>query len=89
MNIDSLAARVASLRGTTKGEARKTILVVFDQLVEAAAAGEVIHIADFGKFTVKDRAERQGRNPKTGEALTIAASKKVSFSASKRMKDRL
>ncbi|WP_449263660.1 HU family DNA-binding protein [Escherichia coli] len=43
----------------------------------------------FGKFAVKDRPERQGRNPATGEAMTIAASKKVSFTAAKGLKDKL
>ena len=49
----------------------------------------VVSIAGFGKFAVKDRPERQGRNPSTGEAMTIAASKKVSFTPAKGLKDKL
>lgn len=46
-------------------------------------------ISGFGKFVVKDRPERQGRNPATGEAITIAASKNVAFTAAKGLKDKL
>ncbi|MBW6528524.1 HU family DNA-binding protein [Sphingomonas sp. RHCKR7] len=89
MNIDTLAHRVAAVAGTTKGEARKTILIVFDQMAHAASGGETIHISQFGKFTVKDRAERQARNPRTGEPVAVPASKKVTFSAAKGFKSRL
>jgi DNA-binding protein HU-beta len=62
---------------------------VFDQIASAAAKGEEVSIPGFGKFAVKDRPERQGRNPSNGEAITIAASKKVSFTPAKGLKDKL
>ena len=89
MNIGELAKGVAGTTGTSKAEAKAAIAAVFDQIASAAAKGEDVSIAGFGKFSVKDRPERQGRNPSTGEAMTIAASKKVSFTPAKGLKDKL
>lgn len=89
MNIGELAKGVAGTTGTSEAEAKAAIAAVFDQIASAAAKGEDVSIAGFGKFSVKDRPERQGRNPSTGEAMTIAASKKVSFTPAKGLKDRL
>ena len=89
MNIGELAKGVAGTTGTSEAEAKAAIAAVFDQIASAAAKGEDVSIAGFGKFSVKDRPERQGRNPSTGEAMTIAASKKVSFTPAKGLKDQL
>jgi DNA-binding protein HU-beta len=89
MNIGELAKGVAATTGSSESDAKAAITAVFDQIASAAAKGEDISIPGFGKFAVKDRPERQGRNPATGEAMTIAASKKVSFAAAKGLKDRL
>lgn len=89
MNIGELAKGVAATTGSSEAEAKAAIIAVFDQIAGAAAKGEEVSIPGFGKFAVKDRSERQGRNPATGEAITIAASKKVSFTAAKGLKDRL
>ena len=88
MNIGELAKGVAGTTGTSEAEAKAAIAAVFDQIASAAAKGEEVSIAGFGKFSVKDRPERQGRNPSTGEAMTIAAFKKVSFTPAKGLKDR-
>lgn len=89
MNIIDLAKGVATATGSNEADAKKTITAVFDQIAEAASKGDEVSIPGFGKFAVKDRPERQGRNPATGEAMTIAASKKVAFTAAKGLKDRL
>ena len=89
MNIGELAKGVAGTTGTSEAEAKAAIAAVFEQIAGAAAKGEEVSIAGFGKFAVKDRPERQGRNPATGEAMTIAASKKVSFTPAKGLKDKL
>jgi DNA-binding protein HU-beta len=89
MNIGELAKGVAGTTGTSEAEAKAAIAAVFEQIAGAAAKGEEVSIAGFGKFSVKDRPERQGRNPSTGEAMTIAASKKVSFTPAKGLKDKL
>lgn len=89
MNIGELAKGVAGTTGTSEAQAKAAIAAVFDQIAGAAAKGEEVSIPGFGKFAVKDRPERQGRNPATGEAITIAASKKVSFTPAKGLKDKL
>jgi DNA-binding protein HU-beta len=89
MNIGELAKGVAGTIGTSEAEAKAAITAVFEQIAGAAAKGEEVSIPGFRKFAVKDRPERQGRNPATGEAMTIAASKKVSFTAAKGLKDKL
>ena len=89
MNISDLAKGVATATGTNEADAKKAITAVFDGIADAATKGEEVSIPGFGKFAVKDRPERQGRNPSTGEAITIAASKKVAFTAAKGLKDKL
>jgi DNA-binding protein HU-beta len=89
MNISELAKGVAATAGSSEAEAKAAITAVFDQIASAAAKGEEVSIPGFGKFAVKDRPERQGRNPATGEVMTIGASKKVSFTAAKGLKDKL
>jgi DNA-binding protein HU-beta len=89
MNISELTKGVAEATGTSDADAKKAITAVFDQIASAAAKGEEVAIPGFGKFAVKDRPERQGRNPSNGEAITIAASKKVAFTPAKGLKDKL
>lgn len=89
MNIGELVKGVAAATGTSEARAKVAITAVFDQVVSAAAKGEEITIPGFGKFSVKDRPERPGRNPSTGQAITIAASKKVSFTPAKGLRDKL
>jgi len=89
MNMNELAKAVAGATGTSETDAKASITAVFNQIGDAAAKGEEVSIAGFGKFSVKDRPEREGRNPSTGEAMTFAASRKVSFSAAKGLKDKL
>lgn len=89
MNVTELAKSVAEATGSSEADTKMVITAVFDQIGIAAAKGEEVSINGFGKFTVKDRPERQGRHPSNGEAITIAASKKVSFGAAKALKDRL
>ena len=89
MNIGNLTKSVAEATGSTDADAKKAITAVFDQIANAAAKGEEVSIPGFGKFAVKDRPERQGRNPSNGETITIAASKKVAFTPAKGLKDKL
>ena len=89
MNVGELVKGVAAAMSTSEANAKAAVTAVFDQIADAAAKGEDISILGFGKFSVKDRPERSGRNPATGEAITIAASKKVSFTAAKGLKDKL
>ncbi|MDB5700540.1 MAG: family DNA-binding protein [Sphingomonadales bacterium] len=62
---------------------------VLKSIISAAVAGESVSLAGFGKFTIKDRPARAGRNAQTGETINLPASKKISFSAAKALKDQL
>ncbi|WP_145200255.1 HU family DNA-binding protein [Sphingobium sp. B2] len=89
MNNNDLADALAAANGITKADARKYVDGVFSAIAEAAAKGEEVSLNGFGKFKVKDSAAREGRNPATGETITIAASKKLSFAPAKAVKDKL
>ena len=89
MNNNDLADAVAADHGLTKADARKLVDGVFSAIAEAASKGEEVSLNGFGKFKVKDSPAREGRNPATGAAMQIAASKKLTFAAAKAVKDKL
>ena len=89
MNTSDLADLLAGQTGATKVDARKTIDLVFAAITDAVAKGEEVSLNGFGKFKVKDVPAREGRNPATGAVLTIAASRKLSFTVAKAVKDQL
>lgn len=89
MNNADLAEALAETLGTTKADARKAVDAVFAAIADAAAKGEEVSLNGFGKFKVKASPAREGRNPATGAAMKIAASKKLAFSPAKAVKDRL
>lgn len=89
MNNSDLADTIASTAEVSKTDARKIVNAVFVAIADAAANGEEISLNSFGKFKVKDSPEREGRNPATGEAMTIKASKKLTFTPAKAVKDKL
>lgn len=89
MNTRDLAKGVAAKHGVTKKQAREVMSGLLDGIAEAAVKGEEVSLPGFGKFKVKDTPERSGRNPSTGEAIMIAASKKLTFTPAKALKDRL
>ena len=89
MNNADLAEKLAEANGLTKADARKVVDGVFAAIADAAAKGDEVALNGFGKFKVKDTPARQGRNPSTGEAIQIAASKKLAFTPAKAVKDRL
>ena len=77
--IDAVAAKT----GLKKKEAEAAVNETIAAIGEALASGEKVQLTGFGTFEIKDRAERTGRNPHTGEEIKIAASKHVSFTAGK------
>ncbi|WP_159980459.1 MULTISPECIES: HU family DNA-binding protein [unclassified Novosphingobium] len=89
MNNSDLADVIATDTGITKTDARKIVDAVFDAIGNAAAKGDEISLNGFGKFKIKDSPEREGRNPATGETMTIKASKKLAFAPAKAIKDKL
>ncbi len=89
MNNSELVEQIAAANDLTKVDAKKIVDSVFGAIAEAAARGEEIALNGFGKFKVKSATAREGRNPATGETIKIPASKKLTFSAAKTIKDRL
>jgi len=87
MNKVQLIDAVAKKTGSTKKDAEATVNAAVEAIEEALAAGEKVQLVGFGTFEVKSRGKRQGRNPKTGETITIPASKYPAFAAGKALKD--
>jgi len=89
MNRTELAQQVASRAGIDNNQAKKAVDAFVDSITEELAGGGEVAISGFGKFSVSDRAARQGVNPATGEKIQIAASKAAKFSAASALKTRL
>lgn len=89
MNTKDLAKSAADKHGLTEKQAHEVISGLLNGIAETVAKGEEVSLPGFGKFKMKSMPERGGRNPSTGEAITIAASKKVTFTPAKALKDRL
>ena len=87
MNKTQLIEVVAAKTGLKKKEADAAVAAVFGAIEEALAAGEKVQLIGFGTFEVKERAARTGHNPKTGEAIEIAAAKLPSFKAGAALKN--
>ena len=82
-----LIAAVATTAGLTKKDAEKAVSATLDVITDALKNGEKVSLVGFGTFEVRERKERQGRNPQTREPMTIPASKLPAFSAGKALKD--
>jgi DNA-binding protein HU-beta len=89
MTKNDLADRVAERTGLAGSQARQAVDAAIEAVSDELAAGGEVSIAGFGKFSVSNRAARQGRNPATGETITIKASKAAKFSAASALKKRL
>ena len=87
MNKTNLVDVVAAETGLTKKDVDAVVGATIDAIVSALKDGDKVQLIGFGTFEVKATAEREGRNPKTGETIKIAAAKKPVFSASKVLKD--
>ena len=87
MNKAEMADRLAARTGLGKAVAREAVDGVFAIIGEALADGEEVRIAGFGTFGTRSRPARTGRNPRTGEAVSISASISPTFKAGKTMKD--
>lgn len=86
MNKTELVAAVAAKAGISKKDADAAVAAVFASVTDALAKGDKVQLIGFGTFEVRAREARQGRNPKTGAAMTIAASKAPAFKAGAALK---
>ena len=89
MNKSELIEVVAQSADLKKKDAEAAVNAVLAAFEEALVKGDKIQLIGFGTFEVKGKAARCGRNPSTGEAIEIAASKQIKFSAGKTLKDKV
>ncbi len=84
-----LAAAINEKLGVSQRNGAELVDKIFAVMKETLISGESIKLVQFGTLTVRDKAPRRGRNPRTGEAMTITKRKMVSFRPSKRLREQL
>lgn len=89
MNKTELVAAVAAKAAISKKDADAAVNATIDAIAEALKANDKVALVGFGTFEVRNRAARMGKNPQTGAAIKIAASKVPAFKAGKALKDAL
>lgn len=89
MNKTELIAAVAEKAEISKKDAEKAVKAFTDAVTEELAKGGKVQLVGFGNFEVSERPAREGRNPRTGETMTIAASKTPKFKPGKALKDEI
>jgi DNA-binding protein HU-beta len=87
VNKNELVDAVALAADLRKADAAKAVEAVIDSIADALKKGTEVRLVGFGTFAVANRAASEGRNPRTGEKITIAASKLPKFKAGKQLKD--
>lgn len=87
MNKKELVASVAEKMNESNAQGKVAVNAIMAVIEETLAKGDKISLVGFGNFSVSERAERKGRNPKTGEKLTIKAKKVVKFKAGSRLEE--
>jgi len=87
MNKSELISSIAETADLTKADAGRALDATISAITGSLKSGEPVTLIGFGTFEVRDRAARTGRNPRTGEAIQIKASKNPAFKAGKALKD--
>lgn len=86
MTKTELVAAAAKKSGLTQKDTDKALGALIDAITEALAAGDKVQLTGFGTFEVRAKAAREGRNPRTGETIAVAASKAPAFKAGASLK---
>jgi nucleoid DNA-binding protein len=89
MTKQQLVEAVSVKTGRESAEVENVLEAVLGSIAEALSSNERVDLRGFGSFTVKDKKERQGRNPRTGETITIAAKRDASFKPGKELSEKL
>jgi DNA-binding protein HU-beta len=89
VNRNELVDAVSNKTDMKKSEASKAVDAVFDSIAQALKGGDEVRLVGFGTFSVASRAASEGRNPRTGEKIQIAASKQAKFKPGKGLRDSL
>lgn len=87
MNKSELIEHIAQTASISKTQATAALQAVETGVIDTLATGGTVELKGFGTFSVKDRASRPGRNPKTGEVITIPATRAPTFKAGKALKE--
>lgn len=87
MNKGELAEKVAKECALSKAAAEQVVASIFGAITDAMAAGDKVTLIGFGTFSVSERAAREGRNPQSGETMSIPAKKVVKFKAGAKLVD--
>lgn len=87
MNKGDLIQKIADHAGLTKGQAEDALNAVINGITDALKSDDSVTLVGFGTFSVSKRDARTGRNPQTGETITIAAKKQVKFKVGKKLAD--
>lgn len=89
MNKGELIDQIAENTGATKKEADAILSAAIETIIETVSSDEKVVVVGFGSFEARDRKAREGRNPKTGEKMSIPASRVPAFSAGKLFKEKV
>ncbi|MBA3921559.1 MAG: HU family DNA-binding protein [Nostocaceae cyanobacterium] len=89
MNKGELIEAIATKASVTKKDADVIFTAMLEKIVEAVSTGDKVTLVGFGSFEARSRSAREGRNPKTNEAMHIPATKVPAFSAGKAFKDKV
>jgi DNA-binding protein HU-beta len=89
VNKNDLVTKLTERSGLSKSDSQKAVDGVFDIITDSLKSGEEVRVSGFGVFVVSERAGGKGRNPQTGEEITIKASRSARFRAGKQLKDSL
>ncbi len=89
MNKGELVEAIATKANISKRETEAVLTALLDTIVEAVSGGDKVSLIGFGSFEQRERQAREGRNPKTGEKMNIAATKVPTFSAGKLFKEKV
>ncbi|ABC27460.1 MULTISPECIES: HU family DNA-binding protein [Hahella] len=87
MRKPELAAAIAARTNLSKSKAAEVLNALTDEIADAVSRNETVSLIGFGTFSQRNRSARTGKNPKTGAAIKIPASKTVGFKAGKLLKD--
>ena len=87
MNKSELVAAIAQNAELSKKDAENALTATINAISKALADGDKVQLVGFGTFDVRERAAREGKNPRTGEIITIAAAKVPGFKAGRALKD--
>lgn len=89
MNKSELVGAVSEKTEVSKKDAEKIVNAVFESIGDSLAGGDKVQVIGFGTFEVRQREAREGRNPATGDKITIPALKVPAFKAGKALKDKV